>query len=133
MYTLFILIPLIAMIILLTIIGMLRTIKYHTSISRNNILFAAGILVALTIAIGCPCYSAGYSDFNNLILQKEKEAIVERINNDEQVELETIDAIQEYNEAIERANNLWCRFTLEDRSSEKIEVSTYLSKFKREE
>ena len=82
-------------------------------------------IVMLIIALMCG--KSIYKQDNTDILF-EKQAIEYCLENDNNIFI--IEKAQKYNKEVDSGNNLWCRFSIEDRSEFKIDIDKYLEKEK---
>ena len=90
-------------------------------------------LITCILMLSIVVYSNGYSrDYLNET-ESQRNLINLHIQYDEQIDVDVIKLINDYNVKIDRGNNLFCRFDIEDRSKDKIDVNTYLDKFKKGE
>ena len=92
----------------------------HFGIPLGLTLFAIVMLIISLI-----CGKSIYKQDNTDILF-EKQAIEYCLENDNNIFI--IEKAQKYNKEIDSGNNLWCRFSIEDRSEFKIDIDSYIKK-----
>lgn len=104
-------------IIISAIVFIWSCIDGETDICAWCIGFFLGSLLSITISLW-----AGYSFKPNLEEKHHIETLLEV-----QPDLYVIEKAQEYNEDVNEFNNLWYRFTIEDRSEYLIDIDYYVN------
>ena len=89
----------------------------ETEICAWSIAFFLGSVLVITISLW-----SGYSFKPNLEEKHYIETLLEQ-----QPDLYVIEKAQEYNEDVNEYNDMWCRFTIEDRSEYLIDIGYYIN------
>lgn len=115
-------IPLILLSIILVAFGFVLD-KEKPFFAGLTIFIVVCVVLTISLTSGKSIYK---KDNTKLIMEKEQiEYLLE--NN---ISFYVIEQAREYNREIDRGNNLWCRFSIENRDDYKIDIDNYLEKEK---
>ena len=113
-------IPLILLSIILVAFGFVLD-KEKPFFAGLTIFIVVCVVLTISLTSGKSIYK---KDNTKLIMEKEQiEYLLE--NN---ISFYVIEQAREYNREIDRGNNLWCRFSIENRDDYKIDIDNYLNK-----
>lgn len=118
-----------AILLILSFIPFLIFVFGDDIIELDTAVCFSGILWIIWIGItGISAFFviSGYNSFD----AKKYDKLMRTIEYSNSYSMEVEEEIENWNTNLNNFNNLWCRFTVEDRSQYYIDVNIYLDKFK---
>ncbi len=123
------------LIVISVVLLLLSFIPFLIYVFRDNIdvdtavcITGISLIIWFVIAsVSAGFVAAGYTQFE----PKEYDKLIHVIEYSNSYSMEVEEEIEHWNKTLNDYNNLWCRFTVEDRSQYYIDINIYLSKFEK--